>query len=352
MRSYEIEPLNKSLRPAIEKRLNSLTKPLGSLGMLEAIATKLGLIQQTTTPKIEKKRVYVFASDHGITEENVSAYPKEVTREMVINFLKGGAAINVFSQLSNAEVVVVDAGIDYDFERNHSLLSQLLIKKVGFGTKNFAKEPAMSNKQAIDAIEFGYELAEAAKKDTVDILVLGDMGIGNTTVAAAICVAAGFNPDEIIDIGTEIDDDTLKRKKRVILDAVSLHNPNPKDAIDIIQKVGGFCIAEMVGVILRAASLRIPVVLDGFPVTSAAVLANIINPSAKEYLLAGHVSKVKGHRPLLKALNLEPILKLDMRLGEGTGGALALHIIEAAANIMRDMATFESAGVSKGKEIL
>ncbi len=210
----------------------------------------------------------------------------------------------------------------------------------------------MKKEQATESIERGYELAEVANNDMVDILVLGDMGIGNTTVAAAVCIAAGFNPDEIIDIGTVINEDTLKRKRRVILEGIKLHRPDARDAIDILHKVGGFCIGEMAGVMLRAASLRIPVVLDGFPVTSAAILANLINPNVKDYLFAGHLSKVKGHGVLLKALNLAPILNLNMRLGEGTGAVLALHVIEAAARMTREMATFESAGVSKGEEIV
>lgn len=351
MRSFEIAPAGSKLKKDIENRLNSLTKPVGSLGMLEEIAMKLGLIQGSIEPTIGKKRVYVFASDHGIMEEKVSAYPKEVTREMVYNILSGGAAINVFGRAAGAEVIAVDAGVDHDFTRDElSHISKLVIKKVGSGTRNFAKEYAMTRKQATDSIEFGYELAETADKDNVDILVLGDMGIGNTTVAAAVCISAGFNPDEIIDIGTVIDDETLKRKRRVILDGIALHKPDAKNAIDILQKVGGFCLGEMAGVILRAASLRIPVVLDGFPVTSAAILANLIDPNVKDFLFAGHLSKVKGHRVLLNALGLEPILKLDMRLGEGTGGVLALHLIGAAAKMMQEMATFDSAGVSKGEE--
>jgi nicotinate-nucleotide--dimethylbenzimidazole phosphoribosyltransferase len=353
MHFYNIAPVGDNLKSELEKHLNSLTKPVGSLGMLEEIAIRLGLIQQTIKPNINKKRVYVFASDHGITQENVSAYPKEVTREMVNNILMGGAAINVFGRLASAEVLVVDAGVDHDFNKdNLPDTSKLVTKKPGFGTRNFAKEPAMAEKQAIESIEFGCELAEMAAKDNVDVLVIGDMGIGNTTVAAAVCVAAGFQPDEIIDIGTVIDEETLKRKRRVILDGIKLHKPNSKNAIDILQKVGGFCIAEMTGVILKAASLRIPVVLDGFPVTSAAILANMINPNIKGFLFAGHLSKVKGHGVLLKALNLTPILKLDMRLGEGTGGVLALHVMEAATNMIREMATFESAGVSKGNEVV
>jgi nicotinate-nucleotide--dimethylbenzimidazole phosphoribosyltransferase len=353
MHFYTIAPIGDTLRVEIEKHLNSLTKPAGSLGMLEGIALRLGLIQQTIKPIINKKRVYVFASDHGITQENVSAYPKEVTREMVYNFLSGGAAINVFGRLAGAEVVVVDAGVDHDFRKdNPPDMSIFVIKKAGSGTRNFAKEPAMTEEQAIKSIEYGYELAEMAAHENVDVLVLGDMGIGNTTVAAAICIAAGFHPDDIIDIGTVIDEETLQRKRKVILDGIKLHKPDTGNAIDILQKVGGLCIAEMTGVILRAAALRIPVVLDGFPVTSAAILANIINPNVKGFLFAGHLSAVRGHGVLLRALNLAPILKLDMRLGEGTGGVLALHILEAAANMMQQMATFESAGVSKGNEVI
>ncbi|MCX5781399.1 MAG: nicotinate-nucleotide--dimethylbenzimidazole phosphoribosyltransferase [Elusimicrobia bacterium] len=343
----KINALDKSLEALIKKRLDSLTKPVGSLGMLEEIAQKMALIKNSLKPAVEKKRVYVFASDHGIAEEGVSAYPQDVTKEMVKNFISGGAAINVFSKHTNTEVIVVDAGVKTDIKARSE---KFIVRKLARSTKNFAHEPAMTRDEAEKCIQTGVELAENAARDGVDIIVIGDMGIGNTTVAAAISVAGGIEIDKVIDIGTVIDSLTLKRKKRVIENAVRLHSPDPKDPIDILSKVGGYCIGQMTGLILKAASIGIPVVLDGFPVTSAALLAYKLEPKVKDYLFAGHLSAVRGHKTLLDYLGLEPILRLDMRLGEGTGGVLALSIIEAAVKMMNEMATFEDAGVSKGKE--
>ncbi len=348
MQFPEVKPAGKALEASISKKIDFLTKPVGSLGMLERIAKQLSLVQNTLKPAITKKRVYVFASDHGVALEGVSAYPQEVTGQMVLNFLGGGAAVNVFSRHTGTEVFVVDAGVKSDINATHK---NLIVKKVGRSTKNFLKEPAMTRSEAEACIKHGFELAEDALRDKVDILVLGDMGIGNTTVTAAIAAAAGIELDKVIDIGTVIDDKTLNHKRDTVMKALKLHKPDPKDAIDILSKVGGFCIAEMTGLIVKAASLRIPVVLDGFPVTSAGLLACLINPNVKDYLFAGHLSFVKGHGELLKHLKLEPILKLEMRLGEGTGGVLSLSMIEAAIKMMNEMATFDTAGVSTGEEV-
>jgi nicotinate-nucleotide--dimethylbenzimidazole phosphoribosyltransferase len=280
--------------------------------------------------------------------EGVSAYPQEVTAQMVLNFLNGGAAINVFSKHVGAEVYIVDAGIKSDIKSD---AKNFISNKVGNSTKNFVNGPAMTKTEAEACINCGIKLAEDARKDKVDIIVVGDMGIGNTTVATAIAAACGIELDKLIDIGTVIDTKTLAHKKDIIEKALKTNKPDPKDAIDILSKVGGFCIAQMTGLILKAASLGIPVVIDGFPVTSAALLAVLINPNVKDYLFAGHLSFVKGHKELLKHMGLEPIMKLDMRLGEGTGAVLSLSLIEASIKMLNEMATFESAGVSEGTEV-
>jgi len=347
MKFPEVKPVNRSNEAGIGKKIDSLTKPIGSLGMLERIAKQIALVQNTLTPAINKKRVYVFASDHGIALEGVSAYPQEVTAQMVLNFLKGGAAINVFSRHTGTEVFVIDAGVKSDIDVKHR---NFLVRKVGNSTKNFLKEPAMTRMEAENCIQKGMDLAAEAFNDRVDILIAGDMGIGNTTVATAVAAAAGIDLEKVIDIGTVIDDQTLARKKETVRKALELRKPDPNDPVDILAKVGGFCLGEMTGLILKAASLGIPVVLDGFPVTSAALLACRINPNVRDYLLGGHLSFVKGHGEQLKHLNIEPILRLDMRLGEGTGGVLAVSMIEAAVKMMNEMASFDSAGVSRGSE--
>jgi len=336
----------KDLENKIKERLNSLTKPKESLGFLEAIALKIGKIQGKVLPKLpEKKAVFVFAGDHGVTEEGVSAYPKEVTAQMVLNFLNGGAAINVFSRHVGSEVYVVDAGVDYDFPAHERLLN----KKVGKGTKNFSKEPAMSREEAEKSIEYGKEIARFAKEKGFELVAVGDMGIGNTTTATAIAVALGHNFSELIDIGTVITGQQLKKKEVVVKQAISIHEPF-MDPIDVLSKVGSYCLGEMAGFMLECAQLNIPVVIDGFPTTAAALIAAQLNPEVVDCMFSGHRSKVKGHRVLLDALNLRPILDLDMRLGEGTGAVLSFSIIEAAIKMINEMATFDDANVSKGKE--
>ncbi len=330
----------------LKNKLDNLTKPVNSLGQLEEIAFKMGVIQNTISPKLPKdKRVYVFTSDHGIVEEGVSAFPKEVTAQMVFNFLNNGAAINVLANHVNAKVFVVDAGTDFEFEEKDNLI----IKKVGKSSKNFLKEKAMTYSEAEKAIEYGKEVAEKAINEGADLLALGDMGIGNTTTATAINHALGISIEKIIDIGTVIDDTTLEKKKNVVVQACKNHSPfeNP---IDVLSKVGSFCFGEMVGFMLKCAEKKIPFVIDGYPVTSAAHLAYKIDPSIKNYMFVGHVSAVKGHKVILEEIGLNPILNLNMRLGEGTGAVLSFTIIESAIKILNEMASFDDANVSKGQE--
>lgn len=336
------------LKNMIQERLNNLTKPVGSLGYLEQIAIKMGLIQGKVIPDLPKdKRVYVFAADHGVAINGVSAYPKEVTYQMVMNFLKGGAGINVFSRHVGASVYIVDAGVDAQLDIDDE---RFIHAKIGYGTNDFTKGPAMTPEQAHDCVEKGRIIARRAIEEGADLLVVGDMGIGNTTTASAIAVASGFRLDEILDIGTPIDADGLERKKRAIKDAIEVNSPDKNDPIDILSKVGGFCIGQMVGFILQAVEQNIPVVVDGFPTTAALFLAWKINPRVVKYVFAGHQSCVKGHKALLKTLGLRPILDLEMRLGEGTGAVLSIFMIEAAIKMIREMCTFEDAGVSKGED--
>lgn len=336
------------LSRSIINRLNNLTKPVGSLGYLEEIAMKMGLIQGKVIPDLpEDKRVYVFAADHGVANNGVSAYPKEVTYQMVLNFLRGGAAINVFSRHVGASVYVVDAGVDGDFNIDDP---NLIHAKVGYGTKDFTTGPAMSYEEAKKCIEYGRKIAKEAIDDGADLLVVGDMGIGNTTTATAIAAAFEFDIDEILDIGTPLDKDGLKRKKEAVLKALEVNRPNPSDPIDVLSKVGGYCIGEMAGFILEATENGVPVIVDGFPTSAGLLLAWEMNSNVIDYVFAGHKSKVKGHKVILDTLGLRPILDLDMRLGEGTGAVLAISIIEAAIKMIREMATFDSAGVSKGTD--
>ncbi|RKX56440.1 MAG: nicotinate-nucleotide--dimethylbenzimidazole phosphoribosyltransferase [Thermotoga sp.] len=335
------------LKNDIKRRLNNLAKPKGSLGYLEEIAIKMAMIQGRVIPELpRRKAVYVFAGDHGIVEEGISAFPKEVTAQMVFNFLKGGAAINVFSRHVGSEVFVVDAGVDFDFPESPGLLKM----KIGRGTRNFLKETAMTRKKAKCAIDYGKKVARHAIDRKVDLIAVGDMGIGNTTTATAIATAFGYKLEDIIDIGTVVSKEQLEKKEKVVRKAMEIHSPF-KDPIDVLSKVGGFCFGEIAGFILECANNRLPVVLDGFPTTAAALIAYNIDQKVVDFMFAGHKSKVKGHSVILNRLKLRPILDLDMRLGEGTGAVLSFSIIEAAIHMIREMTTFDDANIVRGNEL-
>ncbi|MER3446354.1 MAG: nicotinate-nucleotide--dimethylbenzimidazole phosphoribosyltransferase [Candidatus Dadabacteria bacterium] len=330
-----------------QARLDSLIKPKGSLGKLEDFARRVVAITEDRKPRLDKKAVFVFAADHGVVEEGISAYPKEVTREMVYNFLRGGAGINALSRHVGADVFVVDIGVDWDFEG----MEGLIIKKVNRGTKNLAKEPAMTGDEAIKCIEIGIELSKDRIKSGYNFIAVGDMGIGNTSSSAAVmCAFTGFYPKEIVGRGTGIDNEAWNRKVKVVENALGLHNPDSGDAIDVISKVGGFEIGGIAGAILGAASKNIPVVVDGFVSTAGATVALQLCPSVKDYIFFSHISAEGGHGLVLEKLGVEPILNLDMRLGEGTGAVIGMFIIEAGVKAYNEMATFEEAGVSRGQE--
>ncbi len=339
-----IEPIDQRYLKKAEERLEILTKPKDSLGKLEWLAKRIAGIQRNIKPIVEKKEIFLFASDHGVIEEGVSLYPKEVTSQMVFNFLKGGAAINVLAKHNGIKVHIVDIGVDYDFEDELGLIK----KKIAKGTKNIRKGPAMSRELAIESLEIGANLALDAKRRGVHLIGTGDMGIGNTTPSSAITsVVTGRRVNEVTGPGTGLSSDALSHKVEVIEDAIRINNPDVNDGIDILSKVGGFEIGGIAGLILGAASSKMPVVIDGFISAAGATIAWKISPKVADYLIAGHLSTEKGQPLLLTMMHLEPVLDLNMRLGEGTGAALAIGIIEASVKIIRDMATFEEASVSK-----
>jgi nicotinate-nucleotide--dimethylbenzimidazole phosphoribosyltransferase len=340
----KIQPLDEAAMRSARTRQDTLTKPRGSLGRLEELSIQLAGMTANPFPSVERKAVIVMAADHGVALEGVSAYPAEVTPQMVLNFLHGGAAINVLARQAGARVIVVDMGVASDLIDPSG---KLVRRKLGFGTANLANGPAMTREQARESIQTGIEIAEAEIGRGLDILATGDMGIGNTTASAAIaCTLLNQIPQEIAGRGTGVDDDGLRRKIDVITRALDLNRPDGKDALDVLAKVGGFEIGGLVGVILASAANRKPVVVDGFISTAAAMLAASLAPAARDYMIAAHVSQERGHKWMLEWLGLNPLLDLNLRLGEGTGAALALHLIDASARILCEMATFDEAGVS------
>jgi nicotinate-nucleotide--dimethylbenzimidazole phosphoribosyltransferase len=345
MIKLHIEPAQSDLLEKAYLRLDSLTKPQGSLGRLEEFAQKLVLQTGRTMPSpITKKAIFTFAGDHGVVDEGVSLFPKEVTIQMVYNILRGGAAINILARHAGADEVVVDIGVDYDFGGEKDLLSKKVVK----GTKNMRKGPAMSREEAQKCIDTGIEIALEYAEKGYSMFGTGEMGIGNTTPSSAIAaVLTGTTVREVTGKGTGITDDMLEHKIKVIEDSIALNKPDYSDPIDVLAKVGGAEIGGIAGLILGAASKRIPVVIDGFISTAGALIAYCIEPAVKDYMFAAHNSVEKGHAIILEKMGLKPILDLGLRLGEGTGAAIGMFIIEAGLKIYREMATFDEAGVSK-----
>ncbi len=339
-----IKPVDAELLAEAQKRLDNKTKPLGSLGRLEEFGRRFAAISGNLAPDTAKKVIYTFAGDHGVVEEGVSAFPKEVTPQMVLNFLRGGAGVNVLARHSGVTVRVVDIGVDHDF----GPVPELLARKVARGTRNFAKGPAMTREEAVAALEVGITLAMEAKADGVAMLGTGEMGIGNTTPSSAIITTfSGKSVREVTHRGTGINDAALEHKIRVIEEGLALNRPDPKDPLDVLAKVGGLEIAGIAGLVLGAAASRIPVVVDGFISTAGALIACELQPLVKEYLFAAHESVEIGHRFMLERLGAVPILDLKFRLGEGTGAALAMGLIEAGVKVLKEMASFAEAGVSE-----
>lgn len=325
-----------------QKRQAQLTKPAGSLGRLESIAVQVAGITGQAIPSLGKKRVILCAGDHGVTVEGVSAFPSAVTPMMVLNFLSGGAAINALARQAGAEVQVIDVGVASDLPKSNKLVSA----KVAKGTKNFKVESAMSAAECQKALELGIRLADQAKKDKMGWVVLGEMGIGNTTSAAALMAALlPCAVEDVTGFGTGIDRTQWMNKCRVIQEALQKHGPKPEKPLEALQKVGGLEIAALAGVVLGCAKNRIPVVVDGFITSSAFLVAYRLNPKVKDFAFFSHRSEEPGHSKFYQMLGVEPLLEMKMRLGEGTGGALALNILEAALRAHAEMATFESAKV-------
>ena len=337
-----IPPVNETAMQAARRRQDDLTKPRGSLGQLENLSVNIAGMTGKVQPMITHKVVTIMAGDHGVVAEGVSAYPSEVTPQMVMNFVFGGAAINVLAKHVGARVTIVDMGVASQIDH-----PDVLNRNIAPGTQNIARGPAMTRAQAVQALEAGVQVVEAELDKGLDILATGDMGIGNTTPSAAIAaVITGRAPAEIVGRGTGVDDAGLKRKISAVQNALEVNHPDPKDGIDILAKVGGFEIGGLAGAILAAAAQRIPVVIDGFISTAAAMIAVSLAPQAGDYLISAHRSQELGHQIMLEWLGLEPLLDLDMRLGEGTGAVLAISLVEAACKILDEMATFSEAGVS------
>ncbi|GCF10119.1 nicotinate-nucleotide--dimethylbenzimidazole phosphoribosyltransferase [Dictyobacter arantiisoli] len=337
-----ITPLDTAYEKLAQERQLQLTKPTGSLGRLEDIAIQMAGITRNVCPVIKHKAVVVMAADHGITAEGVSAYPSDVTAQMVQNFLVGGAAINALARQANAEVAIVDIGVATDIEH-----PDLISRKVRRGTANMAHGPAMSREEALQAITIGIDVLDTLAAKGLDLVATGEMGIGNTTPASAITsVLLNIPVARVTGRGTGLNDQQLTNKVQIIERAIAHNQPDASDPLDVLAKVGGLEIAGLVGIILGAAARRIPVVIDGFISGAAALVAYTLCPTVREYLFAGHVSVESGHRFILEKIGLEPLLDLHLRLGEGTGAVLTMHIIEGALHTHNEMATFGEAGVS------
>ncbi|MFC5474667.1 nicotinate-nucleotide--dimethylbenzimidazole phosphoribosyltransferase [Paraherbaspirillum soli] len=328
-----------ALSVALDAAINNKTKPLGSLGMLEPLAKQIGLIQQTLAPQLLAPAILVCAGDHGIVAENISAYPQSVTWQMVENFLRQGAAINVFARQNGCALHIVDAGVNHDFGPREGLIDL----KVAHGTRNFAWEPAMTMEQCLGAMQHGMALAGSLEGN---VLGFGEMGIGNTTAAAAIMhKLTGIAVGDCVGAGTGLAADGIRHKQQVIEAAVARHTA-ANTALEVLSTFGGFEIAMLVGAMLGAAQRRMVLLIDGFIVSSALLVAARLQPAILDYCVFSHCSDEHGHRRMLQHLAVRPLLQLDLRLGEGTGCALALPLLQAAVNFLCEMATFASAQVS------
>ncbi|MEO5911659.1 MAG: nicotinate-nucleotide--dimethylbenzimidazole phosphoribosyltransferase [Pelobium sp.] len=342
IKTFKIQTIDSSLKEQLQHKIDFKTKPIGALGKLENIALQMGLIQQTLSPKITAPTLLVFAGDHGIVAEGVSPYPQDVTWQMVMNFIAGGAAINVFARQNNWNIQVVDAGVNHDFETTLPLKNL----KVNYGTKNFLKEPAMTDDELKKAIENGAQLVSEIQGKGCNCLAFGEMGIGNTSSAAVIMSkVTKLSIEECAGKGTGLDDAGLHHKIEVLKQAIQNHIA--EEPLSVLKTFGGFEIASVFGAMLQAAELKMLIVVDGFIVTAALLLAHSLYPEILDYCVFAHQSDENGHRKMLNYLKVEPLLNLGMRLGEGTGAALALPIIQSSVNFLNEMASFESAGVSE-----
>jgi nicotinate-nucleotide--dimethylbenzimidazole phosphoribosyltransferase len=340
--TFPVEPLTTDLVTALQHKIDQKTKPMGALGKLERLALRIGQIQNTLKPSLNNPTVIVFVGDHGITVEGVSAYPQEVTQQMVLNFLAGGAAINVFARQHNLKLYVVDAGVNGKLPEH----PQLLDRKVAPGTRNFRHEPAMTAEQCEQAIARGAEIIQQRRDSDCNAIILGEMGIGNTSSATVLLSLLGNIPiEECVGRGAGLDDVGLTNKKQVLSKAIRFHAIET-DPFTALTTFGGLEIAMMCGAFLQAATERMIILVDGFIASSALLVATRMYPAVLDYCIFGHLSEEPGHRKILKLLNADPLLHLDMRLGEGTGATLAYSLVESAVRFLNEMASFESAGVS------
>jgi nicotinate-nucleotide--dimethylbenzimidazole phosphoribosyltransferase len=341
-----IEPVDELFFKKAQDRWDNLIKPQGSLGCLETIVSRICAITRTSMPEVKSKRLLVFAADHGIVAEGVSAYPQDVTTQMVRGFLTGKAAISVLARKEKIDLKIIDMGIVASISHNN-----LITVHINNGTRNFLKEAAMTSEEMCQALQAGIHFAEQAKTDGVQLLAGGDMGIGNTAAASAIYSALfEIDPEFVTGKGTGLDESGRRHKSEIIRSALNKWNVSATKPLDVLQYFGGFEIAALTGFYLGAASKKIPVVIDGFICTAAAAIAIALAPASREYLFFAHASAEIGYANVLQQLNVEPILNLGMRLGEGTGAALAMAIIDSAVNLFVEMPTFEQAEVSRKKE--
>ncbi|HYW79394.1 MAG TPA: nicotinate-nucleotide--dimethylbenzimidazole phosphoribosyltransferase [Thermoguttaceae bacterium] len=344
-----IAPGDDSWRVRATERLDQLTMPHWALGRLMDLAVDLAGMTRSIHPPVGRKAIVTMAGDHGVVAEGVSKYPQEVTAQMVQNFVHGGAGINALARLVDAEVVVVDMGVAGDLS-SLSESGKIVGKRIAAGTANMAQGPAMSREQALAAVEAGIQVAQDLG-ERIDVFGTGDMGIGNTTPSTAIAAAVtGKSVSELAGRGTGIDDEQLQTKIRVVQQSLKINAPNASDGLDLLAKVGGFEIGGIAGLILGAAAQQKPIVIDGFISTAGALIAQLLEPRAADYMIAAHRSMEPGHKAMQEKLGKTPLMDLDLRLGEGTGAALAMNLIEAAVRVLTEVATFEEAHVAEANE--
>ena len=346
---FNITQPNQALKSQLEHKINHKTKPLGALGMLEAVALQIGLIQQTLAPQLSHATMLVFAGDHGIVEAGVSPYPQAVTAQMALNFLQGGAAINVFTKQNNMHLSVVDSGVNYEFSPSLDLIHAGLIHaKVAMGTRNFVSEPAMTLAQCEQALTCAADIVDARVAEGCNVFGFGEMGIGNTSSASCLMsVLCDFPIEQCVGRGTGLDDAGLAHKTNILAQAIAHHHLSSSDTMQVLATYGGFEIAMMVGAMLQAAAKQCTLLIDGFITTAALLVAAKLQPEILHYCVFTHCSDESGHKRMLDYLQVKPLLSIDLRLGEGTGAALAYPLVLASVNFLNQMASFESASVSQ-----
>lgn len=343
MPQFHIPPLNQAIKPRLQDKIDQKTKPLGALGELEVLALKIGLIQQTESPVLNKPVMFVFAADHGIANSGVSPYPQAVTAQMVLNFLNGGAAINIFAKQHGLMLKVVDAGVNYIFERQHHLVDASIAK----GTANFLEQPAMTSIQCEQAVNAGAALIGEQIDAGSNMVAFGEMGIGNTSSASCLMSLLCDLPiAHCVGRGTGLDDAGVAKKTAMLSEAISKHAVNKQEVMQVLQIFGGFEIAMIVGGMLHAAERKAVILVDGFITTAALLVANALHENITEYCVFSHCSGEAGHQAMLDYLGAKPLLNLGLRLGEGTGAALAYPLVKTSVSFLNEMASFESASVS------